>query len=498
VSLLNRWRDPALRNIAVYGLATALAAVLTLMQTRVLWRTLTPEDFGIWALVDPMLLPAASLILGGIDHAIVKQLRIDRLPLPVVTGTLLVSTLPVTGLTLLVIGLVASLLLHLGWAGALLLTMAGEALILMMQSAFRATGAVANFSAILLSRNLLYLAILLVAQAQAGVGYAGAGYAEAGHAGAGYAGAARLPIETVFLARGGCVILVSLIALAALRPVPRFDWARYRDAVYYGFPLLMTTFIYALTDMTDRWFLARFSGVVAVGVYALHLKVAAILSQAIVIPFGLWFPPERFKRLDDADGGAGFFIRTAAALLLVCFYLSGTVWLARDLVLPLIAPGVVASPLVLALCLGGVICLALSQALNVGLLMPGHTSKNAICSTFAAGMTVLAAAIAVPLFGMDGAATTRLFGGMVLVSATAAWSHRVFPIAFPFVEMLLYGVVSVIAAIGIDQATTALGLWPRVISGLIAWTAVTAVCAAVGWIRLRAAERRTRLQPSAS
>jgi O-antigen/teichoic acid export membrane protein len=476
VRVLSRWRGQVPHNIVIYAFATGVAAVLTLVQTRILWRAMAPEDFGVWALIDPMLLPAASLILGGIDHAIVKQLRVDRLPLEVVAGTLLVSTLPVTTLSLLVVGLVARLVFHLAWTNALLLTLAGEALILMMQSAFRATGAVAHFSAILVSRNLLYLVILMVAQAQVGM--------------------ARLPIEAVFLVRGGCVVLVSLIALAALRPVLRLDWGRYFDALYYGFPLLATTFIYALTDMTDRWFLAKFSGVVAVGVYALHLKVAAILSQAIVIPFGLWFPPERFKRLDDPDGGKIFFIRTAAVLLLICGYLSGVVWLARDLVLPLIAPGIVASPLVLACCLGAVVCLALSQALNVGLLMPGHTSTNAICSAFAIAMTVLTAGILVPLFGTDGAAASRLFGGVVLVAATAAWSHRVFPIAFPFGEMLLYISVSVGAAVGIGRATTGFGLWADIVLGLIAWTAVTALLAAIGWNRMRAAERGTRLQPS--
>ena len=93
--------------------------------------------------------------------------------------------------------------------------------------------------------------------------------------------------------------------------------------------------------MTDRWLLAEFKGVVAVGVYALHLKIAAILSQAIVIPFGLWFPPERFKRLEDRDGGRQFFIRTAVVLALLCYYFAGGIWLMRNTLLRLIAPGVV-------------------------------------------------------------------------------------------------------------------------------------------------------------
>jgi O-antigen/teichoic acid export membrane protein len=462
VSLLIRLRSPALRDIAIYGIATGLAAVLTLVQTRVLWRALTPTDFGIWALIDPMLLPVASLVLFGIDHAIVKQLRMDRLPLRVVTGTLLASTVPATALCLLVIALVAQLVFHLEWTDALVLTMIGEALILMMQTAFRATGAVILFAVVLLTRNFFYLSLLLIALALSGTG--------------------QMPIGLVFLTRGGCVLLVGLIAVLVMRPVLRINPTRYKDALRYGLPLLLTTFIYAVADMTDRWFLAEFSGVVAVGMYAVHLKIAAILSQAIVIPFGMWFPPERFKRLDDADEGRGFFIRTTVVLAAICGYLSGAIWLARDFVLPFIAPGIVASPLILACCLGAVVCLAMSQAMNVGLLLPGHTGKNAICTAFAVVATVLAAAVLVPLYGMNGAATSRLFGGLVLVGTTAIWSNRIFPINFPISYMLMYFAASVGSAVGIDQFMVSHDISETALA-LVAWTVVTSMFATVFWNR---------------
>jgi O-antigen/teichoic acid export membrane protein len=460
---VSRLRLHALSNIAIYGIATALAAVLTLLQTRVLWRSLTPADFGVWALVDPLLTPLAGLVLFGVDHAIVKQLQADRRPLRVVAGTLLISTLPATAICLLVIGLVSNLAFHLAWTDALLLTVAGEALILMMQTAFRSTGAVVQFAALLVSRNVLYLALLLSFRFASGMG--------------------SLPIELVFLTRGVCVILVGLVAVAALRPVLRVDWSSYRDALHYGFPLLLTTFIYGLTDMTDRWFLAEYSGVVAVGVYSLHLKTAAIMAQAIVIPFGLWFPPERFKRLHDVDRGSAFFKRTAAALAVICAYLSGCVWLARDFVLPMIAPGVVASPLILACCLAAVTCLAVSHALNVGLLMPGHTRKNAYCTVVATVATVLAAGILVPVWGANGAAISRLAGGLVLAGVTAAWSYRVIPVAFPFTGMLLYFIASAVAAALIDRAATGHNLFDMAVE-LVAWTTVTAGFGLLLWTRL--------------
>ncbi len=472
--MLTRLRNHAFSSIMLYGLSTAIAAVLILAQTRVLWGRLAPADFGVWALIDPMLLPVASLVLFGIDHAIVKQLRIDNLPLRVVTGSLLLTTLPFSALCLLVIGVVFHLAFHATWTTALLLTVAGEALILMMQTAFRATGAVTMFSILLVSRNLMYLAMLYLVPL--------------------YQGNQHVSIAFVFLARGGCVVFLGLVAVAAMRPVPQISWSRYRDALRYGVPLLLTGFLYSTNDMTDRWFLAEFSGVVAVGVYALHLKLAAILLQAIVMPFGLWFPPERFKRLNDADGGRGFFILTASALAVICGYLSGCVWLARDLLLPLIAPGVSASALVLACCLGSVTCLALSHALNVGLLMPGHTGKNLYCTLYAVAATVLASLLLVPFFGMDGAAIGRLFGGVVLVCVTAGWSNRVFPIAFPFGSILSYLLIAAAAAFCIDRAAAGHGL-AGVVTALFAWTAITGVLALLSLTRLRPPLRPLGPQP---
>ncbi|MGD0104056.1 MAG: polysaccharide biosynthesis C-terminal domain-containing protein [Rhodopila sp.] len=408
-----------------------------------------------WTLIDPMMLPAASTLLLGTDYAIVKQLRVENLALRLVIGSLLISTLPASAFCLLAIGLAANLIFHLAWADALLLTLAGEAIILITQTAFRGSGAVYSFAALLLSRNVLYLVVLVIARALS-----------------------PLSLDRTFFLRGGCVILVSLIAVAAIRPIPLINWARYRDALHYGFPLLLTTFTYSLSDMADRWFLAEFDGVIAVGVYALHLKLAAILSQAIVIPFGLWFSPERFRHLNDYDGGRIFFIRTAVALAVICGFLSGGVWLSRDFTLSLIAPGIVASPLTLACSFGAVICLGLSQALNIGLLLPGHTSKNVINTVSAVVATVVASAILVPFFGMNGAAISRLFGGLVLLAATAAWSHRVFPVAFPFAVMLVYFVASVAIAIGIDRVTTGHNL-PGIVIALVAWTSFTFLSGAI-------------------
>jgi O-antigen/teichoic acid export membrane protein len=456
-----RLRNPELRRVLLYGASTALAAALTLLLTRVLWRALAPDVFGLWALIDPVLVPAAALTLFGVDHAIIKQLQIDRTPLAEVVGTLLAAALPPAAFCLIILGLAFDRLAHFPWADALMLSIAGEALIILMQTAFRAAGSVCSFAALIVLRNLLYLGVLLLVLAGA---------------------SDHLSLGVVFLIRGGCVLGLAVAALALLRPrLPakgiRFIRDRYADALRYGFPLLLTILLASIADVADRWFLAEFRGLRVVGVYAIHLKVAAILSQAIVIPFGLWFPRERFLRFDAPDGGRRFFVRTAVALAVLCTYLSGCVWLARDMLLPLLAPGVQASPAVLALCVGSVTCLALSQALNVGLLMPGHTTKNATADAIALTAGLLAAAALVPLYGPYGASASRFTTGFTLMVISAVWSRRVFSVPFPFGSIALYAGFSIFAAFIIDWALPPSGPAALAIC-LLAWTVTILLLAA--------------------
>ena len=224
--LLRRLRDTDVPNVAIYGIATGVAALLTLVLTRVLWRALSPDDFGWWSLIDPMLQPLASLVLLGADHAIVKQLRIDRLPLREIIGRLLASSLPACLVLLLATGLILGDVFHLRWTDALLMTIGGEALILIMQTAFRATGTAGAFALLLLARNLVYLAVLLLVAA--------------------LVAPQRLALREVFLTRGGCVLALGFIAALTMKPPLRIDLARYADAVRYGLPLVLTVYPFCL------------------------------------------------------------------------------------------------------------------------------------------------------------------------------------------------------------------------------------------------------------
>ena len=101
--------------------------------------------------------------------------------------------------------------------------------------------------------------------------------------------------------------------------------------------------------------------------------------------------------------------------------------------------------------------------------------------------------MAVPAFGLTGAAISRAMSGMVLVGVTSFWSRRVLPVAFPIGAIMLYFGVSALAAWGIDSFGLALGIRAAT-PKLAGWTAITGVLGGLLWIRTERAERgRSRL-----
>ena len=60
----------------------------------------------------------------------------------------------------------------------------------------------------------------------------------------------------------------------------------------------------------------------------------------------------------------------------------------------------------------------------------------------------------------------------MLMGATAGWSNRAFPIAFPFNTLIVYYIASVMVVFTIDRALADNGL-PGLVLSLIIWTIVT-------------------------
>jgi O-antigen/teichoic acid export membrane protein len=413
----------------IYAFATAFSALGALLLTRVLWLRLSAEDFGSWVLADAVLLVIVPALLLGTDHSLIKQVRLDKQPVGKVMGVLVSGCLPPLVIGGLIVG-AFSAKLDSEWGLALTCAIVAEALLVLVQAAFRAADRALCFAFLLVARTYGYVLLLVTSPL--------------------LLGDPQLTLSDVFLLRAGWVAGLSVLGLMALRPELSFDLQVWRRALRYGFPLLLAITIHAAADLADRVALGWYVGSAAVGIYALHLKLASILSQAVVVPFGLWFPPERLRHMEDSDGGRNFFLTVADTLLALCLLLGGTLWLCREPLLTIIAPGSEVSPMLLGLCIVATLCLALGQVFNVGLMLPGQTRHNATCMLAAALAAAGAAVALVPLLETTGAGLARLAGGVVFVVVTAAWSYRAYPVSYPFLRMSLQAALTVMSLVVLE------------------------------------------------
>lgn len=400
-----------------YALVNALAAAATFLLVPVLLRLFDVEEFGRWALIEPVLFFGTILVLGGVEHGAMKQIAYDGEDLRSVAGELATSGAPLLLAGAALVSFAATPLV--GQTGLLTLgaIIAIEGLIVLLLAAARAAGRIGAFAIGHIGRTALVLAVALALHLDDP--------------------SRRWTVEGFLLLRVtvAAAVLVTLIAL--LRPKPRYSAARYRDALVYGAFILATSLLNMLMDVMDRYILARNSDIALVAAYTVHVKLASLVGQGVVMPFSLWFAAERLRHFNDEDGGAAFFNRVAIWLLIVSCFLIGTTLLAADVILSLMAPGIALDPPTLACLLAAAAAIGMSYALNIGLLKPGRTHLNLAGILVGLGVTAAASLALVDHLGPLGVAAAKLAGTICFAGTLAMLSFREHPVKFRFGTMLL-------------------------------------------------------------
>lgn len=90
----------------------------------------------------------------------------------------------------------------------------------------------------------------------------------------------------------GYVSIGTIIGFTLLRRVPlHFSKVKTQELFTFGFPLIFAASGWFILEGSDRYFLALFSGMVQVGIYALGYKLTFILLAVVVMPFELAYGP---------------------------------------------------------------------------------------------------------------------------------------------------------------------------------------------------------------
>lgn len=183
-----------------------------------------------------------------------------------------------------------------------------------------------------------------------------------------------------------------------------------RAGASYGVPILMASFMIAPLGYLDRLVLAQVRGAEIVGEYAVHVRIASILTPALTAPLALWWPAARFRHARDGDGGTAFFRRTQRIAVVAYLLVGAIIWGAGSIVLQVFAPEARFHGWTLSLLLGALAMQGLANhVFNVGLLDVGHTRG-----------TVFAASIALLVLGVSVGPLTSALGGLGAAAATCA------------------------------------------------------------------------------
>lgn len=437
-------------RLAAYAAVNAVAAGATFLAVPVLVRLLGLGGFGTWSLLEPIVFFGTTLALLGAEHGTMKDIAYEGQDMPTVLGELLATGGPAILLTGTVVLLVAAGFV--GWGTAALVAGAAmaEGLLMLTTSAARAARRSWAFAVGQIGRSLGFLGLLLVAGAVAG----GLGVAEA------------LALRLGLVA----ALLVAMVVLLA--PRPRINAARHRAALRYGVFILVASLLTLGLDMVDRYVVGLLFGAEVVGAYMVHVKLASVVGQGIVMPFSLWFAAERLRHVHDPDGGARFFDRVALGLTAACAAAAGSAQLAGPALVGMLAPGVAFDAASLAALLVASSLIGLTYALNIGMLKPGHTHLNVAPVALGLVVALLAAPVLTWVAGPEGAAAGRLLGTLAFLVVLARMSQRIHPVAFSHRAMASIAlatallVAAVAAALPGDtlaaaalRVTAFLGLW---------------------------------------
>jgi O-antigen/teichoic acid export membrane protein len=418
-----------INKIGGYFVSTVVTAAVTFFSVPLLIRTLGQAEFGKWSLVEPFILLLSQVLLLGIDYGIVKHVNFDKLPPFPTFSKLLLAAQPFI-LSILVIAFIIMSSLNIPYyeSSWLLILIYVESFLMLMLSAFRAANHVVGYATASVTKALIFLFALLLP----------------GLCGWMIITAVREVILWRLIAAALAIALsFMVVGMGDKKSIYAGSSAQhktsdlYRNAVAYGLPMLITGLLANVIEYADRYILKSYFDYVTLAHYVVYLKIAAILNPLIAAPFALWWPTERFRRMEDADGGKAFFRDTAVLLLAVYLVAGGVLWFFSPWLITWFAPGIPLEADIVLILILSVIFLGMGAPMNIGLLNAGRTHMNVYGVLVGALLHLVFCFLLIPRFGIAGAAVATAFSYLVYALAINYLSQRCYHVPFAYARMML-------------------------------------------------------------
>ncbi len=261
----------------------------------------------------------------------------------------------------------------------------------------------------------------------------------------------------------------------------QLDRALLRRMNHFGMPLVPSALLLWVTNFSDRFFLVKLADTTETGLYSVGVRIASAMVL-LLTAFRTAWPAFAYSIRDDDEAKRTYawvltylvvvstWVATALALL--------SPWLVRWLAAAEFASASrVVGPLAFAaVSLGGYI------VISIGIGRARRTQFNWVITGVAAAVNVALNLALIPPYGMMGAAVATVAAYTVMFVGMAAWSNRVYPIAYQWRRV----VTAASAGVGLTVAG-------KLVGGGLPVAALLAACYPIVLLPLRfylPAERR--------
>ena len=392
------------KSLSLYIVAIALVSGSNFLIVPVLLSAIGPQQFAVWALLEPVLLLLVPLSGFGIQFALMQRLALKEDAKSLVSALFAPYVLLAALSGTAAFTLVALMHHRIEIAVFLGATVFLEGTIVFFIFYWRAQDRALHFLMIEGGRAfvvLIFTALLYWL----------------GH--------------SLLRDLGGYLLIrmtMAAVALAAavllVRPGFLIDPATFRRSVRFGLPVVVAGALVTSLLNFDRFVVLWATGETQVAYYVAHTKVVQILAASLA-PFFIWYAPKAIAGLNRAGAEHGFLVRNFFGFVTVNVGLSVGLWLILPSAWPLVFPGAALNLPLMAWLIFGMAVFSCGNPLSVGTLTDGK-SHQALLVTLAA--LCLGVALIFPLaaaYGQIGVAIGKcaammVYTGLFAVSAISA------------------------------------------------------------------------------
>ncbi len=243
-----------------------------------------------------------------------------------------------------------------------------------------------------------------------------------------------------------------------------------RQLVSYGYPLVFSNMGEFILTFSDRFFLKAYTNLTEVGLYTLGYKFGMFVSFIVLAPFHQHWSIEMFKidkRPDREEVFRKVLMAVSMAALIFIFMLSVFI---KEIVHILASPSYLSAYKVVPIVALGYYYFGLARFFRLGAMITKRTKYIAYSTSIAAVVNVLLNLLLIPRFGMFGAGAATVGSFFVQFAVMAYWSNKLYPVSFSWTRLnllLLYAIVILLVSYSVMPDNILLGILKDSIFALI-------------------------------